>query len=124
MKTRFIKMILICIAVAAALGGVVMLLWNLLMPAIFGLTAITFWQALGLFILARILLGGFGRGRHMMHHGMHHKMGENPIHEKWKNMTPEQRKAFIEKRRKFGFGGPLGREHFNMDTQDGPQEDK
>ncbi len=35
-----------------------MLLWNLLMPAIFGLGKITFWQSAGLCILCRILWGG------------------------------------------------------------------
>ncbi len=43
---------------------VTMLLWNMLMPVIFGLTVITFWQALGLFVLARILFGGPPGGGH------------------------------------------------------------
>ncbi len=44
-------------------GFVVMHLWNWLMPVIFGLTTITFWQAVGLFILSKILLSGFhGKG--------------------------------------------------------------
>ena len=46
----------------AAGGLVLMLLWNALIPAIFGLKAITYLQALGLLVLARILFGGF-RGR-------------------------------------------------------------
>ena len=36
-------------------GGPLMLLWNWLMPTIFGLTEITFWQACGLQLLATIL---------------------------------------------------------------------
>jgi hypothetical protein len=32
------------------------------MPDIFGLTELTYWQAVGLTILARILFGGFPRG--------------------------------------------------------------
>src|SRR5207247_4756100 len=43
-------------------GGVVMLLWNWLAPALFGLRLITFWQAIGLLALCRILFGGFGLG--------------------------------------------------------------
>ena len=43
-------------------GFVVMWLWNWLMPLIFGLPTITFWQAAGLFILFKILLGGCGTG--------------------------------------------------------------
>ncbi len=41
-------------------GYIIMWLWNKLMPEIFGLTSITYWQGIGLFILARILLGSFG----------------------------------------------------------------
>ena len=42
-------------------GGVVMLLWNWLLPPLFGWREVTFWQALGLLALCRILFGGFGR---------------------------------------------------------------
>ena len=46
----------------AFLGGeLVMLLWNWLMPPVFGWHQITFWQALGLLVLCRVLFGGFGR---------------------------------------------------------------
>ena len=38
--------------------------------------------------------------------GMHGK-GHNPMHDKWMKMTPEQRKEFINKRKKFGFGKPF-----------------
>ena len=37
----------------------VMLLWNWLMPDIFGLKALTYWQAWGIMILSWILFGGF-----------------------------------------------------------------
>jgi len=43
---------------AFLLGFVVQALWNWLFPEIFGLPKITYWQALGLFILARFLLSG------------------------------------------------------------------
>src|SRR5262245_48694334 len=43
-------------------GQVVQWLWNWLLPDIFGLRQITFWQALGLLALSRILFGSFGRG--------------------------------------------------------------
>ena len=52
-----------------ALGGlVVWWLWNWLMPELFGMPQLTFWQALGLLALSRILFGGFGRSGH---NGMH-----------------------------------------------------
>lgn len=42
-------------------GAFVMLLWNWLMPGIFDLGKITFWQAFGLSLLSKLLLCGFGR---------------------------------------------------------------
>jgi hypothetical protein len=50
-------------------GGIVMLLWNWLLPPIFGWPQITLPQGFGLLVLCRILFGGLGRGggreRHM-----------------------------------------------------------
>lgn len=43
-------------------GWVVMLLWNWLMPEIFGLPAITYWQGWGLVLLSHILLKGSFHG--------------------------------------------------------------
>ena len=70
------------------LGFVVMGLWNWLVPAVFGGHTITFWQALGLLVLSKILFGGFhGRpGRHM--HWRRRMM------ERWEKMTPEEREKF------------------------------
>lgn len=48
-------------------GYVVMMLWNWLMPLIFGLKEIEFWQAVGIIILAKLLFGGFSG---------HHKCGD------------------------------------------------
>ena len=57
-------------AFAFLFGAVVMLLWNWLMPVIFHLGLITYWQAVGLAILGRLLIGGF-------HHGSYHRGGHN-----------------------------------------------
>jgi hypothetical protein len=55
-KIAYIMAILILIiAFIAVLGAVTMLLWNWLMPAIFGFTIITFWQALGINLLSMII---------------------------------------------------------------------
>lgn len=118
MKRKGIKMLFLGIIVLAAISAIVMLLWNLFIPGIFGLATINFWQASGLFILARIFFGGFGFGRRMMMHPGMHAPGENPIHKKWMKMSPEQRREFIEKRRKFGFGGPFDRNHFDMEKHE------
>ena len=45
-------------------GEVVMHLWNWLAPALFGWRQVTFWQALGLLLLCRILFGGLGHHNH------------------------------------------------------------
>ena len=55
----FLPLFLVAIA---AFTFAVMFLWNWLMPEIFNLKEITFWQAGGLLILSKILFGGFGRG--------------------------------------------------------------
>ncbi len=41
--------------IVVLLGYPVMLLWNWLMPELFGLSEVTFWQAIGLNILCTIL---------------------------------------------------------------------
>lgn len=47
-------------AMGFVFGIFIMFLWNKLMPEIFGLKEITYWQAIGLFVLLRILLGSIG----------------------------------------------------------------
>jgi len=76
------------VAAVALFGFIVMWLWNWLAPAVFGGHTITFWQALGLLILARILVGGLGGG-----HG-DDKRGRRRTMEQWEQMTPEEREAF------------------------------
>lgn len=66
-----------------AFGGyAVLLLWNWLMPELFNLRPLTFWQALGLLALCRILFGGFGRGGHVhadtRAHGKHKAWWKTP----------------------------------------------
>jgi len=48
------------VSMAILFGFVIMWLWNWLIPTLFGLTTISYWQAVGLFILAKILMGGCG----------------------------------------------------------------
>ena len=69
----------------------VMLLWNALIPAIFDGARITLIQALGLLVLARILVGGRGRG--FGHRGGHwRRRWESKV----ANMSPEERKKWKE----------------------------
>src|SRR5580698_7087035 len=83
-----VKIIVIVIVASFVFGFVIMHLWNWLMPAIFGLRLITFWQALGLFVLSKIIFGGFHR-----HHGDRRHWRQH-MKERWENMTPEDREKF------------------------------
>ncbi|MBN2040483.1 MAG: hypothetical protein JW864_10595 [Spirochaetes bacterium] len=51
--------IIIACLMAFLFGYLVQLLWNWLMPGIFGLGTISYWQGFGLFLLAKFLFGGF-----------------------------------------------------------------
>jgi hypothetical protein len=74
-------------------GEVVMHLWNWLAPALFGLRQVTFWQALGLLALCRILFGGFGLGGGGHRSRSRGRMRER-MAERWEQMTPEEREKF------------------------------
>ncbi|UYQ93548.1 hypothetical protein MKQ68_00340 [Chitinophaga horti] len=57
-----LKVILMVAACSALLGFVTMGLWNWLVPELFHGPVITFWQALGLLVLSKLLLGSFAKG--------------------------------------------------------------
>lgn len=98
---RMGKPILLCAALFVALGLIVMTLWNAVLPGLLGVKDIGFWQSLGLLALCRILFGGLG-----FRPGMLGK-ARRRMHERWMQMTPEQREEFMQYRReKFGFGQP------------------
>jgi len=97
---RALKVLLFVTVAGALLGFVIMQLWNWLMPAVFGLRVITFWQALGLFVLGKLLLSGFHR-----HHGGRFRWGRR-MQERWDQMSTEEREKFragIRGRRGCGF---------------------
>jgi len=87
---RVLRFVAFAAMAAAGASAVVMTLWNWVMPVTFGLPVITFWRALGLLALSRLLLGGFhgGMGRRM--HWRHR------MREQWDQMTPDQRARFME----------------------------
>jgi chromate transport protein ChrA len=92
MKTRWVirglKIAAIAIVATTALGFIIESLWNWLGPAVFGARTITFWQALGILILSKILFGGF-RGR--PGYGGHWR---RRMRERWEQMSPEEREGF------------------------------
>jgi hypothetical protein len=85
---RVLKFGLFAVLFVIVFSFVVLRLWNWLMPAVFGWHVITFWQAVGLLVLSKILFGGFhGRpGRHMY--------WRQRMVERWEKMTPEEREKF------------------------------
>jgi len=85
---RVLKFVLFGVLAGGIFGFVVMWLWNHLMPALFGLHSLGFWQALGLLILSKILFTGF-HGRP----GFSHDWRMRFIR-RWDQMTPEEREAF------------------------------
>jgi hypothetical protein len=102
MRKRFLlfaPLALLAFVLFIAFGGwVVMSLWNWLLPSMFGWPALTFWRALGLLALCRILFGGFGfRGARRSR--------------RWERMTPEERERFRQgMRARCGFARPEGPE--------------
>ena len=100
-KRRIAKMVLFVLPLflvfLALMVWAVQALWNGLMPSIFRLGTVTYWQALGLMVLSWILFRGFrgpGAGRSGWDYGMPRR---------WQRMTPVERDEFIEAlRRRWG----------------------
>lgn len=86
----------------AAGGETVQHLWNWLLPALFGWREVTFWQALGLLALCRILFGSWGG------HGGHRSGFRRRMGERWERMTPEEREKFRQGMRSRGLTPPAG----------------
>jgi hypothetical protein len=97
---RGLKFVLFAALFVTVFGFVVMNLWNWLMPALFGVHLINFWQAVGILILSKILVGGF-RG-----HPGRHMYWRRRMMERWEQMTPEEREKFRQGIR--GRCGPFG----------------
>jgi len=77
-------------------GEAVHLLWNWLMPALFHLPVIRFWQSVGLLFLSWFLFGGlrgFGR-RGPGYRGRWRGRMRERMRERWEQMTPEEREKF------------------------------
>ena len=100
MKRKWIFLAPLAMLLFIAVGGaIVQLLWNLLLPALFGWHEITFWQALGILALCRVLFGGLG-GR-----GFYRSDFRRRWAERWEAMTPEERERFRQGMRgRCGFG--------------------
>ena len=77
------------IAAFGLLSWVVQLLWNGLIATRFSLTPYSYWEAMGLLVLCRLLFGGFRMGSS--------PRGRKPPfrnREKWMSMSDEERERF------------------------------
>jgi hypothetical protein len=84
---RGLQIAAIAIMALVVVSFVVMTLWNWLGPAVFGAHSISFWQAMGILGLSKLLFGGF-RGR-PGYGGWRQR-----VMARWERMTPEEREAF------------------------------
>jgi hypothetical protein len=94
---RGLKFVAIAAVAFSAFSFLIMHLWNWLMPGLFGLHLIGFWQAAGILFLSKILFGGF---RPRFGPGM---FWRRRMMERWEQMSPEERQKFRE-----GLGGRCG----------------
>ena len=110
MRPRWMRMIIIAPAAILGMllltfigGELVLQLWNWLLPPLFGWSQITFWQALGMLLLCRILFGGRGW------RGSGRSNFRRRMSERWERMTPEERERLRQSwRGRWGFCPPTG----------------
>ena len=88
---KFIFFAAMAVLFVFAIGNIVMYLWNWILPDAIGANEITFWKAIGLFILTRILFGGFRSGK-----SHHYRRRSRRWKDKWMNLPKEEREEFKE----------------------------
>jgi hypothetical protein len=96
---RFLAWIALGLIAVFVFGLTTMLLWNWLIPTLFSGPVITFWQALGLMILSKILFWGFGGGKRGCGCHKHGAGGswKGKFYEKFASMTPAEKEALKQK---------------------------
>ncbi len=102
-KYRFLraaKIAAIALVAVGVVSFVVMSLWNALLPTIFAVRPIDFWQAAGLLILSKLLFGGFRT------YGGGGPRWRRRMMERWEQMTPEERERFKQGMRRGCGPGP------------------
>ncbi len=94
---KIITVLFFVIIALLVFGGIVMALWNWLIPELFNGPQLNFWQALGILALARILTGGMGSGRNKHRSGSCGPFkGKNPMKDSFFS-NKEARSSFQEK---------------------------
>ncbi len=87
-----------------AITGIVMWLWNALLPEIVGVKSISYWQAMGLLVLSKILFGGFHPGKR---NHCKNKWNEDAIEHRMGDLSEEDREKLKEKLRERFKGNPF-----------------
>ncbi|WP_288427991.1 hypothetical protein [uncultured Spirosoma sp.] len=90
---KIVGSVVFAVVFIGLMGYVVMRLWNATLPLIIqGVSAITFWQALALLLLSRLLFGGFrGPWNKPGFGGFNRDQWKSRMAERWQQLTPEQR---------------------------------
>lgn len=91
---KFLAFLALAAVFLLVLGQVIMYLWNEILVKATGVKSLNFWEALGLFVLARILFGGFRFGQHRKDWKQKRKAKWK---EKWINMNEDEKAAFQQK---------------------------
>ena len=124
-RIKKVLMVLTMVIVALLVFGLlVMGLWNAILPDVLGVKLISFWQAMGILVLSKILFSGFG--------GFAHKKEQfknrfrQKMREKWEHMTPEEKIQFKEewKNRCKGWGSRFSERNFTTHEPNEQSENK
>ena len=83
---KVVGLTVLAIAGIALITWVVMLLWNGVLAEVVPVSTVTYWQALGLLVLSKILFGGFrGKG------GEYKKRWKEKMEAKLEGLSAEER---------------------------------
>jgi hypothetical protein len=122
-KGRFFFIPIGVAAILALVSFVVMQLWNNLLPDILHVGTITFWQAMGIFVLCKILFGFGPKGGRGGAPWMRRKQ---MMQERLAGMTAEEREHFKQQmKNRCGWGGGRrGRNDWRETWKDAPIAEK
>jgi hypothetical protein len=95
-RFHWAKLILVFIIIAPLaillFGSIVMFLWNNALVPVIHVSEVSFWQALGILVLSKILFSSFSGGR-----SRRYPTWKERISRKWNNMTPDEKEKFKQK---------------------------
>jgi hypothetical protein len=119
-KGRFIFVPIGVAAILALVSFVVMQLWNNLLPDILHAGTITYWQAMGIFILCKILFGFGPKGRG----GAPWMRRKEMMRERLAGMTAEERENFKQQMKNRCGWGNHGRNDWREAWKEAPIAEK